>query len=191
MILTMVLTTNEDSLEPHVYPVVRTTTVSAVTRSRTQTWQITAYLHHKTQWTRHFLEEAVFFVFAVVQMKMHWLKWVQHNEISDCQRELHRWILNYPNTDITFHRALVSSNYQLRNPVLIRPTPSAETKTPLIRNSTGSQEKLCCDLFNMEEKSYPEKMSFFQSSALFFPRGFERKLTEIKESPPRCSGTRL
>lgn len=38
-----------------------------------------------------------------------------------------------------FHRALVSSNYQLKSPVLIRPTTSAETKTP--RNQTKSRSQ--------------------------------------------------
>lgn len=38
-----------------------------------------------------------------------------------------------------FHRALVSSNYQLKIPVLIRQTTSAETKTP--RNQTKSRSQ--------------------------------------------------
>lgn len=36
----------------------------------------------------------------------------------------------------------------------------------------------------MEEKSYPEKLSFFQGRTLF-SGGFERKLTESKGSPPK------
>lgn len=43
---------------------------------------------------------------------------------------------------------------------------------------------MCCDLFNMEEKSYPEKLSFFQGRTLFFG-GFERKVRESKGSPPK------
>lgn len=36
----------------------------------------------------------------------------------------------------------------------------------------------------MEEKSYPEKVSFFHGRTLF-SEGFERKLTESKGSPPK------
>lgn len=98
-----------------------------------------------------------------------------------------------------FHRALVSSNYQLRSPVLIRPTPSAETKTPLNQtkipvtadwswNSTGSPEKLRCDLFNMEEKSYPEKNLFLSGLSFFF--FFSKDLGE-RGKPPDTSGNIL
>lgn len=44
-----VLTANEDSLEPHVFPVVGAVMVSTAMSSCARTWWLTAYLHYRTQ----------------------------------------------------------------------------------------------------------------------------------------------
>lgn len=51
-----VLTANEDSLEPHVFPVGGDVMVSTGMSSCTQTWWLTEYLHYRMQRSGHFEE---------------------------------------------------------------------------------------------------------------------------------------
>lgn len=71
-----VLTANEDSLEPHVFPVVGAVMVSTAMSPCTQTWGLTAYLRYRTQRSgqvavsRSVFKRLLCVVFAAAQMKL-------------------------------------------------------------------------------------------------------------------------